>query len=326
MAILDPQATDSPSSQPSRAALVLYLNTARAQWWKDHLGNLLPEFECRLWTDEGDPTDVRYAVVWRPPTGWLKQFSNLRCIFSVGAGIDHILEDKLLPDVPVIRTTGEDLTQRMREYICLHVLRLHRRSMDTEKAQRERRWHNQVIPVAGERVVGIMGLGNLGTACAESLLKLGFNVTGWARSKHNLTGINCYAGDAELAEFLNDIDILVCLLPLTPATDNILSSKLFNNLPAGACIINAGRGAHLVEDDLLQALNTGHIAHATLDVFRQEPLPDDHPFWQHPQITVTPHVASMIDPESGGKEIAANLRRFENGEPIADLASRDRGY
>ena len=241
----DKPAIATSVQQPTHAALVLYLNTARAQWWKDHLSSLLPDIECRLWTDDGDPTDVLYAVVWRPPTGWLKQFRNLRCIFSVGAGIDHILEDDLLPNVPVIRTTGKDLTQRMREYICLHVLRLHRRSMDNEKAQRERRWQNQVIPVASERVVGIMGLGNLGGACAESLHALGFSVTGWARSRHTLAGIKCYAGDAEFAEFLRDIDILVCLLPLTPATDNILCNSLFQQLPAGTCIINAGRGCLL---------------------------------------------------------------------------------
>lgn len=322
----DTQATDRAARQQPRPALVLYLDTARAQWWKEHLGSLLPEIDCRLWTDDGDPAEVQYAVVWRPPTGWLKQFSNLRCIFSVGAGIDHILEDKLLPDVPVIRTTGTDLTQRMREYICLHVLRLHRRSMDNEKAQRERRWHNQVIPVAGERMVGIMGLGNLGAACAESLRALGFSVSGWARSRHHLTGINCYAGEAELSEFLHRTEILVCLLPLTPATNNILCHNLFKQLPVGACIINAGRGAHLAEDDLLEALGSGHITHATLDVFKQEPLPDEHPFWQHPDITVTPHVASMIDPVSGGKELAANLRRFDNGESIDDLTSRDKGY
>lgn len=308
-------------------ALVLYLTTDRAQWWKNHLQSLLPEIECRLWDSEGDPADVLYAVVWRPPTGWLKRFENLRCVFSVGAGIDHILEDTMFPaHVPIIRTTGADLTQRMREYVCLHVLRLHRRSMDTELAQRERRWFNQVTPVASERRVGIMGLGNLGGACAASLVELGFNVAGWSLHKHSIDGVQCFAGESELPRFLATTEILVCLLPLTAATENILSSTLFCQLPNAASIINVGRGAHLNEQHLLDALQSGQLSYAILDVFRHEPLADDHPFWAHDRITVTPHVASMIDPVSGGKEIAANLHRFINGEPIDDLTSRKDGY
>jgi len=336
--------TRQPAGNPTppKAALILYLTTPRAQWWKDHLQSLLPDIECRLWTAEGNIEDVQYAVVWRPPTGWLKRFVNLQCILSVGAGIDHILEDtELPPDIPVIRTTGDDLTQRMREYVCLHVLRLHRRSMETELAQRNRRWHNQIVPVAAERQIGVMGLGNLGTACAEALIALGFKVAGWTRRRRSSFvsnegsklvtdssngGINHYAGDSELSQFLANTEILVCLLPLTPATDSILCSALFRQLPKGAAIINAGRGAHLVEADLLDALDDGQLSYATLDVFRQEPLPDDHPFWQHAKVTVTPHIASMIDPESGGKEIAANLIRFINDEPIDDLTSRDQGY
>jgi len=307
-------------------ALILYLNTDRAQWWKDHLQSLVPETECRLWDAAGDPADVLYAVVWRPPTGWLKQFKNLRCVFSIGAGIDHVLEDtQLPPQIPIIRTTGVDLTQRMREYLCLHVLRLHRRSMDTEFAQRERRWFNQITPVASERNVGIMGLGKLGAICATSLVELGFRVAGWARHQHHIEGVQCYA-EADLPQFLATTEILICLLPLTPATENILCRCLFNQLPRGASIINVGRGAHLVEKDLLEALQTEQLSYATLDVFRQEPLPDDHPFWSHANITVTPHVASMIDPVSGGKEIVANLRQFIKGEEVADLASREDGY
>lgn len=310
-----------------RPALVLYLSTARAQWWKEHLQSLLPNIECRLWDDSGDPDDVLYAVVWRPPDGWLRGFSNLRCIFSIGAGIDHILEDTDLPaGVPIVRTTGTDLTQRMREYVCLHVLKLHRRSAETEAAQREKRWHNRIVPVAQERTVGIMGLGNLGRASADALCSLGFKVSAWTRHKRTVAGIDCYAGDAEFSAFLADTEILVCLLPLTTATENILKAELFSQLPPGASIINVGRGAHLDETDLLHALDSGQLSHATLDVFRQEPLPEAHPFWQHPNITITPHVASMIDPESGGKEIAANLQRFINGEPIEDLTDPARGY
>lgn len=321
------QSYDSVNTLMPKPTLVIYLTTERAQWWRDHLQSLLPEIDCRLWNREGDPDEVMYAVVWRPPTGWLKQFKNLRCILSVGAGIDHILEDTDLPDsVPIIRTTGTDLTQRMREYVCLHVLRIHRQSIETEQAQRQRRWHNRIVPVAGERNVGLMGLGNLGTACAESLVALGFNVAGWARRRRSIVGVTSYAGDKELPTFLAATEILVCLLPLTESTENILCAALFRQLPKGASIINAGRGAHLVENDLLQSLDNEQLASATLDVFRHEPLPEDHPFWMHPRVTITPHTASMIDPVSGGKEIAANLQRFINGEKIDDMTSREQGY
>ena len=306
--------------------LALYLTTKRRYWWRDHLQALLPNIECKLWDEVTDIKAVRYAVVWRPPTGWLAGFPNLQCIVSVGAGIDHILEDQQLPaGIPIIRTTGNELTLRMREYICLHVLRLHRNLMKITRAQQARQWQPLITPPASQRRVGVMGLGKLGSDAAVSLSQLGFCVSGWANRKHRLQNIKTYT-QHELRDFISTTDILVCLLPLTEATRNILNAKLFEQLPHGASIINAARGDHLVEEDLLAALDSGKLAYATLDVFRTEPLPPDHPFWRHEKILVTPHVASLIDPESGGREIAKNLHAFINGETPEDIIDPKLGY
>lgn len=297
------------------------------RWWTDHLRSLLPEIECRSWADPGDPDDVLYAVVWEPPAGGLKRFKNLRCIVSIGAGIDHVLRDPELPrHVPVIRTTGDELRVRMREYVSLHVLRLHRRLPELEAARARHEWRRLVSPPAGQRRVGVMGLGNLGADCAQTLAALGFDVAGWARRPKELDGVTTFAGDDQLTAFLARTGILVCLLPLTPATSGILNAGLFARLPEGAMLINCGRGEHLVDQDLLDALDRGHLAAATLDVFREEPLPQAHPFWAHPKILVTPHVASLIDRVTGGRLIADNLRRFINGLPMADRVDLDQGY
>ncbi|MEZ5825563.1 MAG: glyoxylate/hydroxypyruvate reductase A [Geminicoccaceae bacterium] len=307
--------------------LVIRVGPARAEWWREHLQGVLPELECRLWDDPGDLEEVRQAVVWKPPAGGLARFPNLEVIVSIGAGIDHVLADPELPKhVPIIRTTGFDLTQRMREYVTLHVLRLHRRLPEIEGAQERREWLQLVNPPAYERRVGVMGLGNLGADCARALSAIGFDVAGWSRRRKDIEGVKCMAGEGELDSFLARSEILVCLLPLTPATEGILDRSLFDRLPEGACIINAARGEHLVDQDLLDALENGRIREATLDVFHIEPLPAEHPFWDHPRVLVTPHVASLIDPVAGGKAIADNLRRFLKGEPLDDLVDLSQGY
>lgn len=308
-------------------SLVIRVGQARAEWWRAHMQTLLPEIECRSWDDPGPLEAVKYAVVWKPPAGGLKRFPNLEVIVSIGAGIDHILVDPELPQgVPIIRTTGSDLTQRMREYVCLHVLRFHRRLPELEEAQPLREWRQGVNPPAYERKVGVMGLGNLGADAAKTLAMIGFDVAGWSRSPKEIDGVTTFAGEDELDAFLARTEILVCLLPLTEATRGILDASLFARLPEGAFLINCARGEHLVDSDLLAALDSGRLAGATLDVFHQEPLPADSPFWDHPKVLVTPHVASLIDPEAGGKMIAANLRRFIAGQPVPDLVDLSKGY
>ena len=308
-------------------ALVIRTGGTRAQWWLEHMRSLLPEIECRPWDEPGNPDEIEYAVVWKPPAGGLKRFRNLRCIVSIGAGIDHLTSDPDRPrHVPIIRTTSADLSQRMREYVTLHVLRIHRRLPEIEAAQPIREWRQLINPPAYERRVGVMGLGNLGADCARTLKAVGFDVAGWSRRPKELDGVTGFASERGFRPFLERTEILVCLLPLTPATRGILNADLFQTLPCGASIINCARGAHLVDQDLLDALDEGQIAYATLDVHHQEPLPASHPFWDHPRVLVTPHVASLIDPEAGGRAIAANLRRFIAGEPVPDLVDLQQGY
>ena len=307
--------------------VVLKVGGTRAQWWKNHMSTLLPEMEVALASERISREAIEYAIVWKPDPGWLKTFPNLKCIVSIGAGIDHILCDHELPsDVPIIRTTGTDLSVRMREYVTLHVLRLHRRLPEVEAAQSMREWLQIVEPPAHARRVSVMGLGNLGADCARTLAMIGFDVAGWARSAKSIRGVECFAGDTAKQDFLNRSEILVCMLPLTPDTTGILNEELFAHLPEGAKIINVARGQHLVDADLLAALDSGHITAATLDVFDQEPLPDDHPFWDHPNILITPHIASLIDPVAGGERIAMNLRAFIAGEVVPDLVPPGKGY
>lgn len=299
----------------------------KIEWWVGMLQGLLPEWEVFPLDGAPDPGGVDFAVVWRPRTGDLARFGNLRAIVSIGAGIDHVLADTELPRaVPIIRTVGTDLTQRMREYVVLHALRHHRDMPRQLRAQAERDWHAIVVPVAPNRTVGVMGLGNLGAAAASALAGLGFAVRGWSKSPKTIDGVRCFAGQDALDAFLDGCDILVNLLPLTDRTRGILNAALFGKLPRGACVINCARGQHLVEEDLLAALDSGQIKQATLDVFHIEPLPSDHVFWGHPSITVTPHVASQIDAATGGTIIAANLKTFAETGTCADVADAERGY
>ncbi|WP_251976091.1 2-hydroxyacid dehydrogenase [Salinicola avicenniae] len=307
--------------------IVAHPSHAKIDWWIEQLTPLLPGWTLRSIHDPGAPEDVTYAVVWKPATGTFLPFPNLKAIVSLGAGIDHVLADTQLPrQVPIIRTVGTDLTQRMREYVALHVLRHHREMPAISAHQREKRWQQLIVPPATRRTVGIMGLGNLGGAAATTLAALGFETLGWSRTPRELAGVTTYAGQAGFDDFLGRCEILVCLLPLTEATTGLLNAELFAKLPEGASLINAGRGPHLVEQDLLAALASGRLNHATLDVFNVEPLPEAHPFWTHPNVTVTPHIASLIDAPTGSRIVAANIARFEETGHVEDLADAARGY
>lgn len=299
----------------------------KTEWWCQMLRDLMPDWNIYPIDKVPDPDAITYSVVWRPSTGAMTPFRNLKAIVSLGAGIDHVLADEKLPeDVPIIRTVGTDLTQRMKEYIALHVLRHHRELPQIQANQAAHVWDQIIVPPAPERRVGIMGLGNLGAAAAQMLAQIGFNVVGWSRSPKTIAGVTTYAGDASFGTFLDGTEILVCLLPLTDSTLGILNADTFNRLKRGASVINAARGPHLVDRDLIEALSSGQIAAATLDVFHVEPLSKDHPFWGHPRITVTPHVASMIDAPTGSKIVAKNIRAFEETGSVADLADAKRGY
>jgi glyoxylate/hydroxypyruvate reductase A len=309
-------------------SIVVYLgDDEETRDWVRLLSGLLPEFEVRDFDDPGDPTAVEYAVVWAPPAGGIARFPNMKAVVSVGAGVDHVLRDPELPKhLPILRTTGPDMIQRLREYVALHVLTHHRDLAVTDAFQARAHWQQIVTPVAGKRRVGIMGMGQIAQACAATLVSLGFDTAGWSRSGGQVEGLTVFAGAEGLPDFLARNEILVCLLPLTPETKDILNARIFAQLPRGARLINAGRGGHLVEADLLAALDSGHLAGATLDVFRTEPLPPDHPFWRHPAIRVTPHIASYIDAGTGAGVIARNIRQFQATGTCEAIADAGRGY
>ena len=302
-------------------------NAKRLAWWTTELGKLLPDHNVVPHGNIQTLADVDIAVVWRPPEGWLASLPNLKLTVSIGAGIDHIVQDPSYPEqVPVVKTTGPEMIQRMREYVVLNVLRFHRQLPLLQTHQAQQRWKSVTTPVASQRQVGIMGMGGMGQAAALALVQLGFDVRSWSRSPKNIAGVQSFSGNDQLQAFASNTQILVCLLPLTDATRGILGAPLFSSLPPGACVINAARGQHLVDQDLLDALETGQLTHATLDVFHIEPLPEDHAFWTHPQILVTPHIASLIDPMSGGKIIAENINRFARGEVPNDMTASSQGY
>jgi glyoxylate/hydroxypyruvate reductase A len=295
--------------------------------WVDRLRRLLPGREVRALDDPGGPEDVAYAVVWAPPAGAMARFPDLKAIVSVGAGIDHVLRDPELPrHLPILRTTGPEMVQRLREYVALHVLTHHRQLAETDSNQLRGVWQQIVTPLAQQRRVGLMGLGHIGGQCAATLVDLGFDVAGWSRSPKSLPGIDTFTGPEGLGPFLARTEILVCLLPLTPETQDILNARTLAALPRGAALINAGRGGHLVEADLISALDSGQISGATLDVFRTEPLPPDHPFWSHPGVRVTPHIASYIDPATGAGVVAQNILEYEGDGRLPDMADAARGY
>lgn len=308
-------------------ALIFHSELDRLEPWQEALRRHLPELDIRVWDAPGDPEAVEYALVWKPPAGGLRRFPRLRCIFSLGAGVDHILIDPDLPKgVPIVRMIDHSLTQGMTEYVLLHVLRHHRLQPHMEACQRAGRWEFVVAPLAEERRVGLMGLGVLGQAAARPLVELGFQVASWSRTPKSVPGVESFHGADGLAPFLARTEILVCLLPATPATAGILDAGLFAGLPRGASLINAGRGGQQVEPDILAALDSGQLSHATLDVFRQEPLPRDHAFWTRPDVTVTPHNAALTGPESGARQVAEGIRRIRGGRFPDHVVDPSVGY
>ena len=295
--------------------LAVYVDGGGSAEWCDRIQLALPEIPCRIWDEKTDAQAVSHAAVWKPPAGGLAKFRRLRCIVSLAAGVDHVLADPLLPPgVPILRLSGSPIRDRMREYVALYVLALHRDAIGLLARQARREWWRAPeFPAAGERHVGLMGLGELGADCARTLAGLGFRVSGWSRRPKRIENVRCFAGAEEFTAFLETSEILVNLLPLTHSTRRILDARLFSALPRGSGLLNAGRGEHLVERDLLDALDSGRVHAAVLDSFEIEPLPPDHPFWIHPRIWVTPHVGAPLSAEQAAGLVADAVRGFEAG-------------
>lgn len=298
----------------------------RGAAWARLFAQKVPDLPFRIWPDIGDPLDVRFLAVWEPPAALGTTFPNLEILFCVGAGIDHFDLSSVPPSIPVVRMIEPGIAAGMVEYVTLSALALHRDWFAYRDQQQQGLWQPLRVQPAAKRRIGVLGLGALGKAVLDRLHSFGFACAGWSRSPHQLDGIDCYAGKARLPAFLARSDILVCLLPLTGETRGILDSEVFGMLPTGAALINVGRGSHVVEKDLLQALDTGKLAAAILDVADPEPLPPGHPFWRNPRIMLTPHIASMTQPETAADVVLGNIRRHRNGEPLIGLIDRTRGY
>jgi glyoxylate/hydroxypyruvate reductase A len=294
--------------------------------WIRELKTALPKTEILLESEVQDVGSIEAALTWMHPLGSLGQFPQLNVIVSTGAGVDHILRDPDLPEVPIVRIVDPNMTVQMSEYVILAVLQFQRRSLNYQTLQTLRRWEYLPALSAASCPVGIMGLGELGTDAAQKLRMLGFPVRGWSRTPKSIPGVECFAGWAEFPEFLRHCQVLVCLLPLTPETDSILNRDTFAKLPTGAYLINSARGQHLVEADLIAALDSGQLSGARLDVFRTEPLPIDHRFWTHPKITITPHIAARTIPATAALQVADAVRCCRSGMPLENVVRRDRGY
>lgn len=308
-------------------ALLILAPDIKVTSWVKHLGALEPDIEIRVWPAAGDPDEIEFALCWNHPAGELKKYKNLKCIASLGAGVDHLMRDPDLPDgVPVTRVVEHSMSQSMSEYVVLSALNYCRQFDAYRSDQAQRKWLPRRPRLAEDTHIGIMGLGQLGADAAKKLNSLGFTVSGWSRTPKDIDGVQCFAGEQGWEIFLSRSQILICLLPLTPSTKGILNRKTFDRLPREAYVINVARGQHLVENDLIDALDSGRLAGACLDVFNVEPLPADHPFWSHPKIKITPHISSITFPKAVAPQIIENYRRAKTGRPLLNVVDLKRGY
>ncbi len=306
---------------------------AEAEPWVAGFAARLPHLRVAALGDGLDPAAVRYVAAWRHPPGAFAGLPAVEAIFSLGAGVDHLLADATLPaGVPIARVVDPDLTARMSEWVLLHVLIHHRQARRYARQQREARWTDDPYQPAARAVrVGVMGLGVLGVDAALKLRAVGFDVAGWSRSPKRVPDLPCFAGAEDLGAFLGRTDILVVVLPLTPDTAGLLDAALFRRLArdgrlGGPVLINAGRGGLQREADILRCLDDGTLAAATLDVFEREPLDPASPLWRHPAVTVTPHNAALSDPGSIADLVAGQILALERGEPLRHVVDRDRAY
>jgi glyoxylate/hydroxypyruvate reductase A len=304
--------------------ITVCLTQQKPEPWVAGLQAALSEAQVSAWQPGDPPAD--WAVVWAPPQAFIDEQTGLKALFNTGAGVDALLKLRLPPGLRVVRLDDAGMSVQMAEYVCHAVIR-HFREFDGYEADiREGRWSYRKPRSRADWPVGVMGLGVLGTRVAQALRVFDFPVHGWSRSPREVPGVVCHAGEAALDGFLASCRVLVNLLPLTPQTENILNRQTLGRLMPGGYLINVARGAHLVDDDLLALLESGHLVGATLDVFRTEPLPADHPFWTHPRLTVTPHTSARTLRDESIAQIAGKIRALQRGEPVAGVVDPVRGY
>jgi glyoxylate/hydroxypyruvate reductase len=313
-------------SEPLRIALCC--TDTRAGPWLEGFKAALPGCEIADWL-EGQhlPFQAQYAVVWAPPAALFAQQTQLQALFNIGAGVDAILKNPHVPPhLPIVRLDDAGMSEQMAEYVCHYVIRAFRDLGDYAQAQAKAEWAYKKPRRRAAFTVGIMGMGVLGQRVAQAVRQFGFPVAGWSQSPKQLEGIRTYTGEPEFRAFLSQCQVLVCLLPLTPHTQGIINAAHLACLPQGAHVINVARGGHVVDADLLAALDSGHVAGATLDVFHEEPLPPTHPFWRHPKVTVTPHTSARTMRDESIAQIAHKMLAMQRGEAVVGVVQRGRGY
>lgn len=300
---------------------------ATEAWIKD-FGKYLPDAEVVVWRAGVTPPPCDYAVVWSPPEAMLADLGEVKAIFLTGAGVDALLRfgDKLPRHVPLIRLEDAGMAIQMAEYVTHAVLRYYRRFDEYEAQARAGQWAPLPQHNKEDFSIGLLGMGALGGRVLEALAPFGFPLRGWSRSAKEVAGVQCFHGADGLDTFLRGTRVLVCLLPLTADTNNIIDRSNMAKLPQGAYLVNVARGAHVAEPDLLTLIKSGHIAAATLDVFRNEPLPSQHPFWQEPRISITPHISAMTLRRESVQQIAEKIIKIEAGEMVDGIVDRIRGY
>ncbi|MFN3996580.1 2-hydroxyacid dehydrogenase [Algoriphagus sp.] len=294
------------------------------QVWIEALTFHQPDINIQVYPNIDRPEEVEMALLWQHPPGYLSTFPNLKLISSLGAGVDHILSDSAVPEsMPIVRIVDEKLTWSMTNYVIMGVLNFHRQITRYQADQKHKVWDmsNPEIPVK----VGVMGVGALGGDVLDKLSYMGFSVFGFGFTEKD-DFPHPYFSKNHLQDFLNEINVLVCLLPLTPDTENILNLSFFRKCKPGTYLINVARGKHLVEEDLIPALESGFLSGALLDVYRTEPLPGDHSFWEEGKIQITPHIASVTNPLAASPQIIENFRRLKANQPLLNLVNRQKGY
>ncbi len=307
--------------------ILVYRADSAIDLWAGDLRAALPQADIVTWREGEAPGHCDYAVLWAPTPAVLEALSEVKAIFLMGAGADAILKHRdALPSAPIVRVGDAGMGIQMAEYVTHAVLRYYRRFEDYEKQARRGIWQSLPLPPKEDFTVGVLGAGALGSRVLAALAPFGFPLRAWSRTPKRIDGVECFNGRAELDAFLRGTRVLVCMLPLTPDTANLLDRANLSKLPQGAYLINVARGAHVAEPDLLTLIRSGHIAGATLDVFRHEPLPAPHPFWEEPRITMTPHISGTTVRGESIIQIVGKIDALERGETVADVVDRNRGY
>ena len=308
-------------------ALLLIVTGEDPNPFRAALKQTLPQLTVYTDGESFDPGSIAYALCWKPRSGLLGTLPNLRAIFSMAAGIDHILADPALPpSPPIVRMIHDQTREQMRDYVMHVVLHYFRRMDVAARQQAARQWRFLAIPSKADVKIGLLGLGEMGRAAAKGLVELGFSVQGWARSQKAIPGIDCFSGPDGLKAMLPGTNVLISLLPATQDTVGLLNKDIFDTLPPGAVFVNLGRGNHLVPQDLLASLDSGHLSGATLDVYAPEPMPEDDTLWSHPLVRITPHFASEPTAQMIAEAVVSNIRRLQHGLPAEPTGDRKRGY